>query len=157
MPRQPEHWKDQAPNEPEPRSFFREHPPVVWWIMGALGVFVVIGLTAAWLTQRESDEPNTTEDPEVAGAREESHETRLTADGFDPASLDVPRNETLVVVNESEESCRLTVTAGEEGVQPDQDPVESPPGGEATWTAEEPGQYIVGCEGSEQSLRVTVP
>src|SRR5688572_18352291 len=73
MSRRPEHWEDEAPNEPEPQSFLREHPPVVWWIMAGLGVLVVIGLTAAWLTQRESDEPNTTEDPAVAGAREESH------------------------------------------------------------------------------------
>jgi hypothetical protein len=157
MSRRPEHWEDEAPNEPEPQSFLRQHPPAVWWIMAGLGVLVVIGLTAAWLTQRESDEPNTTEDPAVAGAREESHETRLTDGGFDPASLDIPRNQTLVVVNESGEACRLTVTAGEEGVPPGEDSEEAPPGGQATWTAEEPGQYIVGCEGSEHSVRVTVP
>ncbi|MEX0781634.1 MAG: hypothetical protein WED87_05250 [Dehalococcoidia bacterium] len=48
-PKQPEHWKDTAPNEPEPETFLRETPAAHWWILVALAVMTVLVLGGAWL------------------------------------------------------------------------------------------------------------
>lgn len=155
MPEVPEHWEDQAPNESEPQTFIRNSPTVLWWILGALAIFTVIGLTAAWITQRESDEPNSTEN--VAGARDETHEVTFTGDRFEPADVDVPRNQRLVLINNSNADCLLMVEGSEGMGRPVGEVGSAPRGGEVTWVAEEPGQYAVRCEGAEGLLRVTVP
>lgn len=156
MSRRPEHFEHQGPNEPEPETFLRKSPPVFWWVMGALTVLTVIGLAAAWTTQRAIDEPES-DSPEVAGAQEQSHEVSFTGDGFDPGNIDVPRNQELVVVNDSDSDCQLSIEGNQGHAVGEGEVGSAPPGGEVTWVAEEPGQYAVRCEGSEQLLRVTVP
>lgn len=48
-PKQPEHWKDTAPNEPEPKTFLRETPTAHWWILLALAVMSIVVLGGAFL------------------------------------------------------------------------------------------------------------
>jgi hypothetical protein len=157
MTRRPEHFEDQGPNEPEPRRFLRETPQLFWWVAAGLGVLTVIGMVAVWVTQRESDEPNSTAQEDVAAARDEPREVRLTDSGFEPGDADVPRNQELLVLNESGSECRLTVEGNEGMAVPQGEVGTASPGGEVSWIPEEPGQYAVRCDGAEHLLRVTVP
>jgi hypothetical protein len=157
MSRRPEHWKDEAPNEPEPKTFLKEVPFSHWWVIAGLVLFTIIGLGAAWYTQREADEPSSTDQQNVAGERADRFEARLTDNGFEPGDIDVPRNQALVIQNETRQACAVEANGNEGHGVPPGEIEPAPAGGQTSWTPTDPGQYLISCGEGTDILRVTVP
>lgn len=147
----------------EPRRFFANHSPAVWWIFGALLVFVAAGVIVAIATfaaaegethARSDVSPAAEMRPGANGGSAVAGQPapgllriRVTAGGFVPDAAIVPRGGNVVFA--AEEACDLQQDGSGRGMLA--------PGQDYRFEADRPGQYTFTCKDSGQSAAITVP
>lgn len=154
---------DGATSHLDTRRFWANHPPIVWWIMGGLGVLVVIGLTAAAVTFFAADETQGEPAPAQGAAARPgaggsasavagqnvptSLNVRAAAGAFDPSNMTIPRGGTATITADA--ACRLQI---------DGKTVAALAVGQSyVFQADRAGDYELACEDQPAKANITVP